>query len=281
MKFNLAAFADEAGAELSVQIAAMRKNGIGMLEMRGVDGKNCAQLTVEEAKDVQKRLADAGLKVWSLGSPFGKINIEEDFEPHLEKLRRSLEVCRETGIERIRMFSFYMPEGKDPANYRQAVIDRMGRMLDAAEDAGIKLCHENEKGIYGDNAPRCLDLYKTFEGRLGGIFDPANFLQVGQETLPALEMLSPYITYMHVKDAVLSNGHVVPAGRGDGHLAELLAHFAKREDDMTLTLEPHLRVFSGLSGLEREGERSNVGDYAYATAEEAFDAACAALRELL
>ena len=52
MKFNLAAFADEAGAELSVQIAAMRKNGIGMLEMRGVDGKNCAQLTVEEAKDV-------------------------------------------------------------------------------------------------------------------------------------------------------------------------------------------------------------------------------------
>lgn len=281
MKFNLAAFADEAGAELSVQIAAMRKNGVGMLEMRGVDGKNCAQLTVQEAKDVCRRLADEGLKVWSLGSPFGKIGIEDGFEEHLEKLRHSLEVCRETGIERIRMFSFYMPEGKDPANYRQAVIDRMGMMLDAAEDAGIRLCHENEKGIYGDNAARCLDLYKTFEGRLGGIFDPANFLQVGQETLPALEMLSPYITYMHIKDARLSDGHVVPAGHGDGHIAELLAHFSKRESDMTLTLEPHLRVFSGLSDLEREGERSNVGNYSYATAEEAFDAACAALRELL
>ena len=208
MKFHLAAFADEAGAELSTQITAMRKNGVGMLEMRGVDGKNCADLTLNEAKDVQKRLADEGLKVWSLGSPFGKIGIEEAFDAHLEKLRRSLEICRETGIERVRMFSFYMPEGKEPELFRQAVIDRMGAMIDAAQETGVKLCHENEKGIYGDNAPRCLELLKTFEGKLGGIFDPANFLQVGQKTLPALELLSPYIDYMHIKDARLSDGHV-------------------------------------------------------------------------
>jgi hypothetical protein len=48
-----------------------------------------------------------------------------------------------------------------------------------------------------------------------------------------------------------------------------------------LTLEPHLKVFDGLAALERGEEKSAVGAYCYNSNDEAFDAACAALREIL
>ena len=48
-----------------------------------------------------------------------------------------------------------------------------------------------------------------------------NFIQCGQNTLEAYEMLKPYIEYVHVKDARLSDGEVVPAGTGDGQLLDI------------------------------------------------------------
>ena len=57
-----------------------------------------------------------------------------------------------------------------------------------------------EKGIYGDNAPRCLELIKQFYGdAFRCTFDFANFVQCRQDTLAAYEMLKPYITYYIVK----------------------------------------------------------------------------------
>ena len=37
--------------------------------------------------------------------------------------------------------------------------------------------------------------------------------------LEAYEMLKPYIEYVHVKDARMADGEVVPAGTGDGQLS--------------------------------------------------------------
>ena len=55
-----------------------------------------------------------------------------------------------------------------------------------------------------------------------GVFDFANFVQVGQDTLEAYELLKEHIAYVHVKDAILGSGRVVPAGYGDGHVGEIL-----------------------------------------------------------
>ena len=87
MKFQLAAFADEADSRLSHQINAMIQNDISYLEIRGVDGENIADITAQKAGEIRKQLDAASLKVWSLGSPFGKIGIEEDFAPHLETFK--------------------------------------------------------------------------------------------------------------------------------------------------------------------------------------------------
>lgn len=277
-KMHLYAFADEASGQLDGQIAALRRNGLDGLEIRGVDGQNIADITLDKARDVRRRLDDAGLTVWSMGSPIGKIDIAEgDFSAHLDKLRHVLALAQVLGAENLRMFSFYIPGGQYEA-WRQKVMDQVGQMLDAAAGSGVTLCHENEKGIYGDMADRCLELLTTFPA-LAGVFDPANFVQCGQDTLAAWKLLAPRTKYLHIKDA-LPDGHVVPAGKGEGHVKAILDDFRARGGEC-LTIEPHLSVFAGLAALERQGERTQMGTYCYESSDAAFDAACAALKACL
>lgn len=276
------AFADEASARIDLQIEALRRNGLQGLEIRNVDGENVSAISRTKAREVRAKLEDAGLITWSIGSPLGKIDIEkDDFEAHLDALRHTLEVAEVLGAKNIRMFSFFIPAGKDPAGYRNEVLDRLHRMVEVSAGSGIALCHENEKGIYGDNAARCLEVL-TEVPELHGVFDPANFVQCGQDTLEAWALLKDRIHYMHIKDALFADSSVVPAGKGDGHVKEVLDAFLAR-GGADLTVEPHLAVFDGLKGLERKGDRSIVGggQYVFSSNDEAFDAACAALRSLL
>jgi hypothetical protein len=47
------------------------------------------------------------------------------------------------------LFSFFTPaENRD--SYKDKVIERLGTFFEIAKGSGITLCHENEKGIYGD-----------------------------------------------------------------------------------------------------------------------------------
>ena len=85
MKFQLVAFADEVDSRISEQIRAIKENNICYLEIRGVDGNNISEITNKKAKEVRKQLDDSGILVWSIGSPYGKIGICEDFEQHLEQ----------------------------------------------------------------------------------------------------------------------------------------------------------------------------------------------------
>lgn len=274
----LGAFADEAGAALSDQIAAMKDNGIRHLEARTIGNKNFVDFTVAEAKEVKEQLDANGLRIWSIGSPLGKIDITAPLEPHLDKLKHTLELGQIMGSEYIRMFSFYLPADEDPAVYRDEVMERLGRMAETAKGSGIRLCHENEKGIYGDVASRCADILEQIP-ELGGIFDPANFIQCGQDTLQAWELLKERIVYFHVKDCV-EGGKVVPCGKGIGHVPEILHQFIA-QGGWQLTLEPHLTVFSGFADLEKEDAKTKMAAYEYPSQRAAFDAAVAALKEAL
>mgnify|MGYP004659420897 FL=1 len=274
----LGAFADEAGAALSDQIAAMKDNGIRHLEARTIGNKNFVDFTVAEAKEVKEQLDANGLRIWSIGSPLGKIDITAPLEPHLDKLKHTLELGQIMGSEYIRMFSFYLPADEDPTVYRDEVMERLGRMAETAQGSGIRLCHENEKGIYGDVASRCADILEQIP-ELGGIFDPANFIQCGQDTLQAWELLRKRIVYFHVKDCV-EGGKVVPCGKGIGHVPEILHQFIA-QGGWQLTLEPHLTVFSGFADLEKEDAKTKMAAYEYPSQRAAFDAAVAALKEAL
>lgn len=278
-KIQVYAFADEASAAIDGQILAMLRNGLQGLEIRNVDGTNVSEITAAHAKEVRGKMDDAGLKVWSIGSPIGKISIEgDDFDAHLDKFRHTLDVAHILGAENMRVFSFYIPKGREPGEFRSKVMDQMGALLDVAKGSGVELCHENEKGIYGDMAVRCAELHLEYPA-LKAVFDPANFIQCGQETWEGWQMLKPYVKYLHVKDA-LADGNVVPAGKGIGHVQKIIGDYIAMGGSV-LTLEPHLKVFDGLAALERQGEESAVGAYCYESNDAAFDAACAALKDIM
>ena len=278
-EIKIFAFADEASPNIYGQITALKENGLDGLEIRNVDNVNVSEISNAKAKEVKKKLDDAGLTVWSIGSPIGKIDIEKDsFAVHTEKFRRTLEIAEILGAENIRLFSFFVPKEKNPADYKGEVINRLGTLLDLAKGTGITLCHENEKGIYGDIPERCLEIHKAVP-ELKGIFDPANYVQSGADTLKAWDMLKSYIYYMHIKDAKL-DGTVVPAGQGDGNVKEIVKSFISG-GGKAFTIEPHLTVFKGFSHLERKGEKSQISEYGYPDSNTAFDAACDAFKNLL
>lgn len=279
-EIKIYAFADEASSNIDEQIIALKRNGLNGLEIRNVDGVNVSDITVEKAKEVKHKLQENGLITWSIGSPIGKIDIEkDDFSAHTEKLKHTLEIAEILGAENIRLFSFFIPKDKNPADYKEEVINRLGTFLDLAKGTGITLCHENEKGIYGDIPERCLEIHKALP-EMPAIFDPANYIQCGADTLEGWKMLSGYVKYLHIKDA-LSDGNVVPAGKGVGNLPFILEDFRKN-GGKCVTLEPHLAVFEGLAVLEKEGDKSVVGGvYRYPSNTAAFKAAADALKELI
>lgn len=252
----LSGFSDEIAPELDLQLAAIREWGLSHIELRAADGVNVSDFSTEKVKEVKNKLAGAGVSVSSIGSPIGKIGVEEDFAPHLEKLKRTLEIQKELGAPYLRMFSFYIPQGRAPEDFREEVLDRVGRMVEEAAAWDSVLLHENEKGIYGDNAPRCKELLEAFYGpHFKAVFDFANFVQVGQQTLPAYELLKPYVEYVHVKDAQWGTGAVVPAGQGDGHVKEILTDLIGGGWKGFLSLEPHLTDFAGLAALEQDPQK--------------------------
>lgn len=251
-KFILSAFADEIDMDLKTQMDELDKHGIKHIEMRGVNGKNLTQYTLEEVREIKKQLDERGFKISAVGSPIGKIKITEDFAPHLELFKHTIEIAKILETKYIRMFSFFMPEGDDPAIYRDEVLKRWKKFIEAAKGTGIVLLHENEKEIYGDTAERCFDLLKTLNCEyVKATFDPANFVQCGEETYPkAYELLESQVAYMHIKDANLSDGKVVPAGYGDGKVREILGRLYAKNYEGFVSLEPHLGAFQGFADLE-------------------------------
>lgn len=258
-KFIISGFADEIDSSIDIQLESFKKLGIDYFEIRGVDGKNISEISLQTALTVKQKADKYKIKISSIGSPVGKADICDDFGEQMRLLEHVADLAKVLGTKYIRVFSFYT--GGENEKYRSEVISRMKTMAEFAEKKGIVLLHENEKGIYGDNAARCVDILKSVNSaNLRAVFDFANFVQVGQVTYPdAFEMLAPYIEYVHIKDAD-DNGKVVPPGDGEGRIHDVLKILKKSGYEGFLSLEPHLGEFDGFAALEKDGalEKSDV-----------------------
>ena len=252
-EFRITGFADEIDQDLGVQIESLKKLGISYVEMRGADGNNLIYHSDEKVKEIKARLADAGIALSALGSPLGKIGIDDPFEKHFEEFKRAVEIAHYMECPRIRMFSFYMPKDASTETKKGQVFERIGKFVEYAAANDALLLHENEKGIYGEKAKECKELMDAFAGEhFKAVFDFANFVQAKQDTLEAYDLLKDHIAYVHVKDALWKDGNVVPAGYGDGNVAAILKKLYENGFDGFLSLEPHLFNFKGFAGLERE-----------------------------
>ncbi len=261
MKYEkISGFSDEIAEDVDTQFHVLNKLGIYYFEPRGIDGKNIADLSDEEVAGLKKKMAACGIKVSSIGSPIGKVKLEDDFEAHFAQFRRVVEIAGQLDTKYIRMFSFYHDGGTEwTAQERAEVLARLERMIRYAEEQDVILLHENEKDIYGDTVERCADLMDTLGcEHFRAVFDPANFVQCGQDTKEGYARLKENVAYIHIKDAFLSDGKVVPAGKGDGNVEYVLKSFLENGYSGFLSLEPHLGSFAGLADLELDDKMTGL-----------------------
>jgi sugar phosphate isomerase/epimerase len=254
---RISAFADEISPDLAEQIAGLREAGIRYLDLRSVAHVNVLDLTDDQVASIAGTLSDAGITVATIGSPIGKVPIDSPDVESEARFERALALAHRFQTVFVRIFSFYPPahSAGPPVEWRDAVLDRLRSMTQRARAEGVILLHENEKGIYGDTIDRCVDLLSTIsDDHFRAVFDPANFVQCGQEPYPtAHEALRPWLTALHVKDALL-DGRVVPAGEGVSRWPEILHRLRADGWEGNLALEPHLESagpFSGFSGPQR------------------------------
>lgn len=258
-QFTLSAFGDEIAIDLESQLQTLNDLQVPGLDCRTAWGTNVLYFSDEEAQRVKRLCDEAGVFVSCIGSPIGKSPLTDPIENEEKNLRRIIEIARLLGTERVRIFSFYPPDMSSNDHYDQhvpEVTERLGRLTLIAQEAGVTLLHENEKHIIGDTPERNHALLRGVNNpHLRGIWDPANYVQVGVERLTERywSLLAPYTAYVHIKDALLVDGSVKPAGQGDGQIPELLAELRDSGYAGILSLEPHLAVAghsSGFSGVE-------------------------------
>lgn len=250
---KLSAFADEISPDLSEQIKVCGENNVYNIELRGVAGKNVLDFDDAMAAEVHTTLLAAGMGISAIGSPIGKVKITDPFEPHMERFRKAVKLAELFETRFIRIFSFYPPiEGGLMYAHRDEVMRRLEAMVEYVENRDVVLVHENEANIYGEMGKDCLDILQTVNSpKLRNVFDYANYVVAGQNPRNCWGPLKDYTVHIHVKDALFVGGKVVPAGEGDGCVAELLKDAWESGYRGFLTLEPHLAhagQFAGFSG---------------------------------
>jgi sugar phosphate isomerase/epimerase len=262
--WTLSGFADEISADLDDQCRVLRELGIGYVEFRSAWNTNVLDLDDDQVDRAAATLAAGGLRASSVGSPIGKIGIRDDFDAHLRRLDRALQVAARLQAPCIRIFSFWVPGNDDPAAHRDEVLRRISALCERAAGHDVLLVHENEKHIYGDIPERCLDIVESVGApNLRLTWDAANFVQCGvRPHTEGYQMLRPYLEYIQIKDALLATGEVTPAGQGDGEVPETIRALRADGFDGFFSLEPHLATAGEMGGFS--------GVALFATAHRAF-----------
>ena len=267
---KLSAFADEVTESFRGQVEYLASEKVGYIEPRFIDKKNIMDLNQAELKEARQMLRDHGIKVSAIGSPIGKVKLDEPFEPHLDKFKHAVDLAQFFETPFIRMFSYYAPEGKDIDDYRDQVLERMAAKVAVVEGSDVTMVHENEAHIYGHSAKNCADLIAAIgSDKLRLAYDPANFVW-GEKLTNNVEtcwpIMKPYVVHIHIKDWKVGSADIgsVP-GEGDGQIKELLAELAAMNYDGCMTMEPHLQT---------------GGQFGGSTGPELFSRAIAAVREL-
>ncbi len=202
-RWPIGAFGDEIAPGLEEQITVLQKNGVAGLELRSAWGDNVVDLGPARLDRAAGLLRAAGISVSAVASPVGKAQIEGDFDAEVSRLRAAMDAATRLHTTRIRIFSFFIPDGRH-TEFRDEVLRRMSAFAHEAASRDLVLVHENESYIYGDDAEHCRDLVESVGSpALQIAFDPANFVQVGVRPFDeAWPLLARHVVHVHVKDAV-------------------------------------------------------------------------------
>jgi len=283
----LSGFADEAANRKTAmeQFAAFAALGLQYYSIRFIDigggVKNVMKLSQEEIRQVHQWQQEYGLSVSSIGSPIGKVKLQDmddgttnvfiPFKKYLaEDVRHACQVAHAFETRLIRGFSFYPPKGSEPRQYLSQAVDQLGQIADLCQKEDLLFGLEVEANLVGQNGYLLAEIHRKLRHpALVLVFDAANILCQGYtpaETFEQYQAMKPGIGWIHVKDyryrpQSTKGGHVdeealrhfVPVHLGDCGYDRILRDFAdsipalqkklKRRGvpGVFLELEPHLK----------------------------------------
>jgi sugar phosphate isomerase/epimerase len=238
--FTLSAFADEIGPDPQQQVDVLASCGVRHIELRSILKTNVLDLTDLQVGELKSLLDRHGFRLSAIGSPIGKVKIDQPFAPHLQRFRRALELCKIFGTPNVRVFSYYLPDSGRWEDWRAEIMDRTAEKARLAEAVGVTLMHENEHAIYGDSPERVVDLLRSVKSpSLRAVYDAANYVVCGYDPWQAWQMTKPFTAHFHIKDWVRGESHGCLAGTGQGRIPEVIADVAATYNGFA-TLEPHL-----------------------------------------
>src|SRR5205807_3324282 len=87
--FTLSAFADEISPDPQEQIDVLARCGVKHIELRSILKTNVLDLTDLQVQELKALLGKHGFRLSAIGSPVGKIRIDQPFEPHLKRFERA------------------------------------------------------------------------------------------------------------------------------------------------------------------------------------------------
>ncbi|RIP32777.1 sugar phosphate isomerase/epimerase [Staphylococcus gallinarum] len=284
-KINISGFSDEIASDFTTQLKTVTQLGMNYISLRAIDGQNISQFTVDTIKtQVLPKLQKWGVSVSSIGSPIGKIYIDDEsaFQQQLTVLNELCKIAKILQCNYIRIFSFYIPQDEPFDDYKEKVVQKLRQFTEIAVSHNIILLHENEKDIFGDIARRCKTILDEVDSKhFKAIFDFANFVQCGEDPQKCYDILSTDVVYIHIKDALYKDNVNVVCGTGDGQIATILKQFLNNGYSGFLTLEPHLVLFDSIRDLEIEHSTETIQNTAAKDGAEGYQIQYNALLDIL
>ncbi|MCT2585544.1 sugar phosphate isomerase/epimerase family protein [Actinophytocola gossypii] len=270
---GLAGIGDEAAPDLAGQLRAIGALGWPGVELRTVDGRALADLDRSARDQLVLAVARAGLRVPCLDSRIGSWSgsVAEPFDRDLAELATLAELCADLDTSYVRIMS-YPNAGLPERDWRATVLDRVRRLTEVAERAGITLLHENCAGWAGTSAERAIELLDAVGSpALRLLFDVGNGIAHGYDAAGLLADLVPFVAHVHVKDAVGGGEDTAYTLPGDGQagVVDCLKRLRANGYAGALSIEPHLAT------------RPHEGRWADAGGAAAFVAAGRRLAELV
>ncbi len=244
--FTISAFADEISPDPQEQIDVLERAGVRHIELRSIHKTNVLDLTDLQVSEFKSLLDRHGFRLSAIGSPIGKVKIDQPFEPHLQRFQRAIELARFFGTSNVRVFSYYPPGDAHDWNgvageWEKEAFDRLAQKTRLAEQHGVRLVHENEHRIYGDSPQRVAQLFSTISSpAFKAVYDAANYVFCGYDPWQGWNDTKAHTVHFHIKDWKSGETHGSLPGEGQGRWPDVIAEAVRAGYDGFATMEPHL-----------------------------------------
>jgi L-ribulose-5-phosphate 3-epimerase len=285
--WRLGVITDEIDNDMEHALAVAQELGLTDVELNNLWGHNIVELSDAEIERAKQLLREGGFRVPVIDTPAFKAVLldsvkspmdSQEYQAHLEWVRRGCELAQRFEAPFVRLFSFRKSGmeglgnpsprltrgGPIPEEMLEKIAIGLQGAAKMAQAYGVTLLLENVRSCWGNtcwNAARIIEA--TDHPALKAIWDPGNDYVAGGDPFPeGYEVLRPWIVHVHLKNAVVLDAETGRTGwqrigGGDLDFVPMLRRLRADGYEGVVALETHWR---GENLTAEESSRRSFAD---------------------